>query len=138
MESEKLRDVIIDQAKYFLQNAGEFYPFGAMLSVAGSVVPIGVQMENDHPKPQEVIEILENTVIEKLKSRGEAKLAGIGTDVYYVPVGQTEKKSAIQIRILHTNGESVDYYLTYRKVAEKFIYEELITEKGTLNFLKMV
>ena len=129
---EKLRDVIINQAKYFLANAGEFYPFGAMIAKDGSITPLGVQLEDDHPHPQEVIEVLESAIIKKLKNR-EAQFVGIGTDVNYKPVGRIEKKSAIQIRILG-DDKSVDYYLSYRTENGEFIFEELFTESGTLTF----
>ena len=133
MESEKLKNYIIEQAKFFLAQAGEFYPFGAVIGSNGSVIPLGVQLEDDHPQSQVVIEILENAVIKKLRNK-EAKLAGIGTDVFYKPVGSNERKSSIQIRILRSDGESTDCYLPYRKEGEEIVYEDALSEKGTLNF----
>jgi hypothetical protein len=64
---EDLRDIILNLAKYFLSNAGEFYPFGAVINKKDEIVPLGVQLENDHPKPHEVIEVLERVIISKLK-----------------------------------------------------------------------
>jgi hypothetical protein len=137
MDLEKLRDVIIDQAKYFLAKAAEFYPFGAMINREGEVVPLGIKLDNDHPQSQEVIEILEKAIIPKLKN-GEAKLAGIGTDVFYKPIDGAERKSAIQVRILEVNGKFIDYYLPYRNEGQKFAYEKLFSETGTLNFLRVI
>ena len=137
MSLEELRNTILNQAKYFLLNAGEFYPFGAAINKKSEIVPLGVQLENDHPKSHEVIEVLERVIISKLKD-GEAKMAGIGTDVTYKPTEGTEKKSAIQVRILQSNGESIDYYQPYEKRGEDFFYEELFSEPGTLNFLRLV
>jgi len=137
MELERLKNVLIDQAKYFLANAGEFYPFGAVISTDGDIVPLGAQFENDRPTPQEVIGVLENSILRKL-SKNEVKIAGIGTDVNYKPAGETEKKSAIQVRILESSGVSVDYYLPYRNETGNFVYEALFEEKGTLNFLNVI
>jgi hypothetical protein len=136
MEEEKLKNIIVEQAKFFLSEVGEFYPFGAMVNADGSIVPLGVQLENDYPNLMEVILVLEEAIIDKLKNR-EAKIGGIGTDVNYKPINETEKRSAIQIRILQVNGESKDFYLTYSNVNGKFIYEEIFSETGTLNFLKV-
>lgn len=134
---EKLREVILEQARFLQSRAGEFYPFGAFLTPDGRVVPLGVQLDNDHPQPQEVIKVLERVVVEKLKNN-EATVAGIGTDVFYKDTEGNTRKSAIQIRLLQSNGESWDYYVPYVIEGGEFKYEVSFRENGTLSFLKLV
>jgi hypothetical protein len=137
MKFEKLRDVIVDQAKHFLLEAGEFYPFGGVVNSDGNITPLGVYLENDRPSPQDVIGLLEKAIIAKFHQR-EVSAAGICVDVHYRPTGEANKKSAIQIRMLGDTGESADYCLPYSIKDNTFVYESIFIEKGTLNFLKIV
>jgi hypothetical protein len=137
MAFEGLRDIVIEQAKYFLEKAGEFYPFGSAVDQNGTIIPIGVQLENDFSQPHEVISFLERVMIQKLKNH-EAEAVVLGTDVTYKPAGGTEIRSAIQVRMLRSDGDSIDYYLPYQNRGGRFTYEEFFVEKGTLNFLRVI
>ncbi len=55
---DKLIENIINQANAFLNDAGEFYPFGAKLVVNGDVIPVGVYSDN-YTDSQELIRTLE-------------------------------------------------------------------------------
>lgn len=121
-DESKLRDNIIDQAKYFLSNAGEFFPFGAYINRKDEIIPLGVYLENDNPNSPEVLELLRRAIDLKL-AMGDAKIAGIGTDVFYRPATEVEKESAIHIQILQSNGEKTGYYVPYRNENGSFVYE---------------
>ncbi|MBX2954510.1 MAG: hypothetical protein KF846_00035 [Cyclobacteriaceae bacterium] len=132
MESEKVKNYVIEQAKFFLTKAGEFYPFGVVIRIGGELVPLGVHLDNDHPTSQEVIDVLENAIVKKMRDN-EISIAGIGADVFYNHGNSEEKKTAIQVRVLHSDGVSVDYFLPYEKSGDEIIYEMPIVDKGTLN-----
>lgn len=122
MEFDRLREAIINQAKHFLENAGEFYPFGGVINDTDEIVPLAAtpDPENDYPQPQEIIDLLEKAIIDKLKT-GKAKAAGVCIDVIYRPRGAEHKKSAIQVKMLQSDGKSIDYYLPYKKYREQHL-----------------
>lgn len=130
-EIEKIRDVIIAQAKYFLADAGEFYPFGSILKPNGNIVPIGVYLENDHPDSSEVLQILQNSIEVSLKN-GEAIVAGIGLDVLYKPEGGLHKSDAIKIVIFTNEGHSLDYIVIYNKDGDNFTFGLPFLDDGKL------
>jgi hypothetical protein len=130
MNIDNLKNAIIDQAKYFLDHAGEFYPFGGVINNKDEIVPLAAATGDEHPQSQEVIDLLEKAIIEKLKN-GEAKIAGICIDVTYKPRGENYKKSAIQIKMLQSDGASIDYYLPYNNIEDHIEYEELFDDIGT-------
>jgi hypothetical protein len=130
MNIDNLKDVIIDQAKYFLDHAGEFYPFECVINNKNEIVPLAASTGDEYPQPQEVIDLLEKAITEKLRN-SEAKIAGICIDVTYRPREADYKKSAIQIRMLQSSGESIDYYLPYSNIEDNISYEELFDDIGT-------
>lgn len=76
---DKLIENIINQANAFLNDAGEFYPFGAKLMVNGDVIPVGVYTDN-YTDSQELIKILEKAALEEFKN-GNVVGYAIGIDV---------------------------------------------------------
>jgi hypothetical protein len=76
---KKIKDILFDQAKYFLLEAGEFYPFGTVLNQYHEIVPLGVYLDDEHPSPQTVIGVLEREVLEKIIS-GDSIIGGIATN----------------------------------------------------------
>jgi hypothetical protein len=130
-EINRLIDNIMDQARCFLTDGGEFYPFGSVIKPDRSIVPLGVYLENDHPDSTEVLQILEESIKSRLLKR-EAIVAGIGLDVLYKPAGESEKIDALKIMILTEEGYSMDYYLPYKTSDGEFIFDRLFSETGTL------
>src|ERR1700712_684352 len=122
---------IIDQAKHFLTKAGEYYPFGSVIKSDGSLVPLGVYLENDHPDSSEVLQILQETIKLRLTKK-ETIVAAIGLDVLYQPAGESVKKDALKIMVLTNEGTSLDYYLPYINVGGEFSFEKVFSESGTL------
>lgn len=130
-EIERLLENITNQAKHFLAEAGEFYPFGSVIKPDGKLVPLGVYLENDHPDSNQVLQILEQSIKTRL-ARKEAIAAGIGLDVLYKPIGKAEKVDAVKMMMLTEKGEAIDYYLPYKKEEGKFIFDKIVSETGTL------
>jgi hypothetical protein len=126
-----LIDNIINQTRCFLVNAGEFYPFAAVIKPDRSIAPLGAYLENDQPESTEVLQILEESI--KLRFiKKEAVVAGIGLDVLYKPAGESEKIDALKIMILTEEGYSKDYYLPYKNINGEFVFHRLFSETGTL------
>jgi hypothetical protein len=117
---------IIHQAKYFLSNAGEFFPFGVIVNDKNEIIPLGIPLGNN-PESKDVLAHLERTIELKLET-GEARIAGIGMDVFYKPINEAERKSAIFVKILQSNSGTKGYYLPYRRENESFVYEKPFSE----------
>ena len=108
-ELEKLINVSKTQAEVFLLDAGEFYPFGNYIDKEDKVKPLLIYLENDMPKSQEVIEVLEDSFQSGLLN--EYKMAAIATDVLMTVKG--EKLDALQIRLFEDGKEVSEIYLKY-------------------------
>jgi len=130
-ETIKLIDDIMSQAKLFLTDAGEFYPFGSYMKPDGTISPVGVYLENDHPESQDVLQILENAMKKRIEKK-EAVVVGIGLDVLYKPDGESEKKDALKVMVLTNEGDSMDYYFPYKNKDGEFTFGKVFSETGTL------
>lgn len=86
-----------------------------------------IQLVSDNVESKEVLELLEKAIDLKLAT-GEAKIAAIGTDVFYKQINGEEKKSAIHVQILQSNGETIGYYATYRNENGSFVCEKPFKE----------
>jgi hypothetical protein len=124
--------LIIEQAKVFLSEAGEFYPFGSVVKPDGTLTPIGVHMENDQPNPAGVLEVLQVSILQRLKKK-EAVAAAICLDVLYKPAGSEVKTDALKVMTLTSEGYSRDYFVPYRNEDGRCIFGEMVSEEGTLN-----
>lgn len=124
-------DLIIAQAKAFLADAGEFYPFGSVVKPDGTLTPVGAYMENDHPASMEVLEILQESLLQRLK-KGEIVAGAICLDVLYRPAGSEGKVDALKIMTLSVEGHSQDYFVPYRNEDGQYSFGEIISEPGTL------
>lgn len=58
-EQNAINQHIIAQAKVFLDEADEFYPFATAISTEGLFIPIGANLENDNPSSELLIEMLD-------------------------------------------------------------------------------
>lgn len=119
---QQLLDALIAQAKYFLNEAGEFYPYGTVLDANLQIRPLGFYSEEEYPEATEVLMQLETAVKEGLKN-GKYLAALIGVDVSITaPEGNSsEKRQALQVRI-YTGDDDDQIFIQYS------IYEQ--TEDG--------
>ena len=68
------------QAKYFLEDAGEFYPFGAALDLQNKIKPLSVYLNEEFPTSEMVFKELEIAIKKKLDD-GNYIEAAIGFDI---------------------------------------------------------
>ncbi|AYA36294.1 hypothetical protein D3Y59_03975 [Hymenobacter oligotrophus] len=132
MEKEvvAVRDLIVQQAKHFLTEAGAFYPFGALLKTDGSLALIGIEDAED-VEPAKMVERLERQVWEQLAG-GEALVGGIGVDLILRFSAETAPTDAVHIRLLAHYGYAIDYFITYRLAEDRLICDPLFDNEGTL------
>lgn len=106
-----INEDIIMRAKYFLENAGEFFPFAATIDSKNELSSAHVYFGEERPSSQRVIDELYKALGKGLNS-GEYMIAGIGLDIYLTdPEGK--KSSAIEIRILNSIGVFTRFRISY-------------------------
>lgn len=110
--AKELRENIILQAKHFLNEVGEFYPFGAIMDVNNRVKPVGIYFDQEHPASSDVINKLGRALYEGLQ-KGDYKIVGMGIDIYLPEGDDKDKVSAIEIRIMNIDGLIAKYWLPY-------------------------
>jgi len=77
---EKLIQNIVDQADYYLKHAGEFFPFGAVITKTGEIRPVSVLLDHERPDAAEVLDGLLKQLSSGLAA-GDYLAVGIGLQV---------------------------------------------------------
>jgi hypothetical protein len=126
-EDDLLIQNIKYQAKYFLEEAGEFYPFGACIDTEKKLKPVSVFFGEEFPSSKKVLSELEQG-IEKHLSVGNYIKAAIGVDVS-IQTGES-KINALRIKIYEGNLESKYYDFPY-SISEnnKVIFEPALQKR---------
>jgi hypothetical protein len=111
---DALLKTVLPFAEDQLRRHGEFQPFGATMSVDGTITHEMANTEDEQPKSAELVQILIEAFRMKA-DQGIVRATAICFDVCTVPPGQTEKTDAIRVGLDHRDGKSVDVLLPYRK-----------------------
>jgi hypothetical protein len=111
---------MLAQAKLFLEDASEFYPFATAINKDNNIKPIGVYFENDNPKSSEVFNLLEKAIQENV-NEGTYISAAIGMDVYVTNNGV--KRTAIQI-FFYSKAECFSEVHLYDKTEQGYIFSK--------------
>jgi hypothetical protein len=130
LDFNELLKPLLPFAQEMLEKHGEFYPFGAAMSVAGKVSLTDVDTGAKHPPSQEVIDFLVD-VFRAQAAKKQVRAVGICMDVRTIAPGQTEKTDAICARLRHADRESIDVFLPYQKdESGAFQYGQLFVTRG--------
>jgi hypothetical protein len=117
-------------AQEMLAKHGEFYPFGATMSSAGQISLTAAYTGEGRPASQELLELLVGG-FRAQATKHEVRAVGICLDVRTNAPGQTEKTDAICARLRHSDRESIDVFLPYKKDEEGAItYGQLFATQG--------
>src|SRR5687768_16461934 len=102
MDDQKspLIDSILQQAKYFLEQAGEFYPFGSIIDNENRIRPVSLYSQDEYPDSGKILMDLENVLINGIHVN-RILLAAIGADAYIKGDTNTNnaQQSALEIRL---------------------------------------
>jgi len=101
---------MIKQANVFLEDAGEFYPFGTMIDKDGDVIPVGVYDEKEYLPSVEVIEILEKELLNYINDEG-CLIVAIGVDVLLN--NKEKKQNALMIKTSYDGLSWSEQYYPY-------------------------
>lgn len=119
MPSNQYRQIlinnIIEQAKYYLEDAGEFYPFGTVISNSNLLKPVSGYFGEDTPDSIEVVNYLEEGIKDGI-AKGIYLLGAIGIDIL-IPVqvnsSSVDKRDALEIRLYQKDGKADKVYFLY-------------------------
>lgn len=126
-------DLSIEQAKYYLENAGEFYPFGTIEHVDGQLQPVGMTTGEDYPDSKELISLLVESITGRILQK-KLRAGAVGVDALISLPEFKEKVSVVEIKAIDEQGNALDCYLPYVIADNKPFYRELISRSGTLSF----
>lgn len=119
MAESLLKLNIISQAKYFLDNMDEFYPFGAVVDNLEAVKPISFYNGDEFPSSKLIIGYLEKIIIDGIQN-SEYLSGAIGIDILIKLEG--EEKNAIEIREYSAQGQSISRVEYFKKDEQYFFH----------------
>ncbi|MFT3885600.1 MAG: hypothetical protein QM724_09265 [Flavobacteriales bacterium] len=128
-ECEALLNYVLPFAEKFLQEQGEFFPFGAVMKTNREMVSVAGHDGREQPPSDDVIRILKEGFIEGAKN-GSYRATALAYDVRITaPAG--EKQDAIAIALDHPREYSVIVYFPYRMVDGILSIGEPMANNGT-------
>jgi len=131
---DTLLNDLLPFAKRMLAEEGEFYPFAASMSIDGEITSRGASTGSEHPKSQELIDIL-TAALQRLASEGSIRAAGICFDVRIIPPGQVDKTDAVQLGLEREGGDAADVFVPYAKLANgEFAYGQMFASRRNPTF----
>lgn len=111
---------IMERAKVFLEDAGEFYPFGTILDKDEKLIPVGFYDEREFLPSLEIIDVLQKELIKTIHTEQSIAIA-IGIDVW---VTKNEvKKNALMIKISNNGIDWTEQYFAYHFQNNSVIWE---------------
>jgi hypothetical protein len=128
-ESEDLMNAALPFAERMLQEAGEFFPYGAALGADGKVISIAGYDGREKPPSADIIRLLRQAFVSGGKD-GRYRATALVYDVR-VKIPETEIRSdAIAVALDHKDGYSAVVYLPYRLAASKVVAGEIFAQAG--------
>ncbi|KGR32624.1 hypothetical protein OA39_05012 [Vibrio campbellii] len=127
-DAQHLFDSVLPFAEKMLAEYGEFYPYGAAMTLTGDVVDVSVFEGNEYPPSSEMIDLL-NSAFLKAAANREYRTTAVVYDVRItLPSGQLS--DAIAVNLDHISGYSIVVYLPYKKLNQAIEYGELSVQEG--------
>ncbi|WP_395738856.1 hypothetical protein [Prosthecobacter sp.] len=121
---------VLPLAKRMLAENGEFYPYGGITKLDGSIVHVGAREEDtDHPTPTTLVKILRKE-FQAQAANQEIEACAIVFDVLIRPPNETEKVDAIQVNLDHKGHYSVEVLFPYLIADGAVTYRTPFAQEG--------
>jgi hypothetical protein len=124
MDKISLISNVIAQAKFFLEEAGEYYPFGAIVDSNGLLKPLGVFLDDEHPKSSAVVARLTEVMNAGIESK-DYKCGAIGVDVLVIEKNTSDKIDALEVQYFELNQSVEKHFFAYRKDGNSYDFREI-------------
>jgi hypothetical protein len=129
-----LKDTLLPIAKQMLAEDGEFFPYGAFMTLSGEIVDSSADDKDERPPSRKLFDLLTED-FRRRAAKGEIRAAGICADVRVARPGETEKTDAVHFALEHENGEALDVFLPYSlDSANDVVYGELFATRRVKQF----
>jgi len=129
-ELDALLSSMMPFAQMMLDKAGTFYPYGGIINTSGKPEAHGAYNGEEHPKPQELIDILMAGFRQGTKEK-KFRAVGMCVDVRTIPPNSTEKTDAIAAMMEHESGIAVTVFLPYKREASgKYVYGQMFARNN--------
>jgi hypothetical protein len=130
LDLNSLFGTMLPFAQDMLARHGEYYPFGAAMTTAGESSVTLADNGEERADSHELIDLLVGA-FRAQAAQNEVRAVGICLDVRTIAPGQTEKTDAICARLRHSDGESIDVFLPYKRDdAGAITYGQLFATRG--------
>ena len=117
---------MVQHAKTFLLEMGEFWPFGGVITTQGAITPLAAYPGGEYPEAAEVITLLEKGIIDKFEKE-EITVAAIVSDTNFRETPTSTRAQAIKVTLRMPPIVLEDHYYLYRLEEGKVIlYDYLI------------
>ncbi len=113
-DSDALLSAVIPFAQQLLAKHGEFFPFGASLLIEGKIGLVEGAPGSEHPRSQEVIDIIYSGIAQQAKE-GKIRGSAVCYDSQVIPPNSTKKTDAICIELQHPSEGCAKCFLPYHK-----------------------
>lgn len=124
----EVRDLCFIQAKHFLEESGEFYPFGAIMLEDSEIKPLSASTGEEYPDSNILIQLLKKDISSRLNN-GDIIAGGIGVDVFIKSSKDSSQISAIEVKVINKDGKSFAWYLPYIVQGKNIFYQDIIEEE---------
>lgn len=111
-DCQRLLDYLLVFVKGFLEDAGEFYPIGAVMKMKGEMVSMAGYDGREHPPSLDVIQIIRNGFKEGASTEAY-KATALAYDVVVSDPDTGAKHDVIAIDLDHREDYSVVVYFRY-------------------------
>ena len=111
-----------------LAKHGEFFPFAAMTAADGEIAAVAVDLGEEHPASDRVIEALTDALRARALD-GRVRACGICSDAI-VARADLERTDAVCVTLEHEELEPVEVYLPYSKGPDGYAFGELFAIRG--------
>ena len=112
---EKIYDLFnhcFDAAKSMLEEAGMFYPFGAVLTPDLEMNSVGADLGDSRPEPSAVYQLLSQTFTDQAQ-KGEIAASALACDVNIPPKHEAPVSDGLRVH-LESSGVSRYVYVPYQ------------------------
>lgn len=128
-ESETLMNAVLPMAEKFLEQHGEFFPFGAAMKPSGEIVYVAGYDDRERPPSADIIKLLES-VFAKAAVAKQYKATALVYDVKVTPPSSNKKSDAIAVALDHVDKYSVVVFFPYELVNGKLHLGAVFVWKG--------
>ena len=123
-EGLRLLKSIVDQARAFISDAGEFFPFASVLTEEGAIRPYGL-LDEDSTIPVYLSKL--QSLLDTDIHQGKFVAYALGVNVRVTLTDEDRPVDAVEIRLRHPSLDPIDYYMKYEYLSNQWHFYELVT-----------